>query len=295
MQGFDPVTEKPIRPAGSDGTRVAGIDLSYAPPKEVSALWATTDPYRRAQIEVAHRKAVKSTLKRIEREVALRAPQDDKGVSALRRPKVCSRTEVVHTTSRLGKDQDEHGIPDPQLHSHIVLLAAERKDGVIAAIESKQLYPSGPRERRVVPRELAANLQELGIGIERHQGNGERYFGVRGVSKDLSERWSTRAQDVAPCRQPLPPALRPRARPRRARRAHPLHPRVEDRRVTGGGQRRVARARRGAQPDPQALRGSVPRLGPAQRPQHRPRQGAARERHQGIVDDQHPRTPGQGL
>ena len=36
-------------------------------------------------------------------------------------------TEVVHTTSRLGKDQDEHGIPDPQLHSHIVILAAERR------------------------------------------------------------------------------------------------------------------------------------------------------------------------
>ena len=58
MQGFDPVTKKPIRPAGSDGTRTAGINLSYAPPKEVSALWATTDDYRRAQLEAAHRKAL---------------------------------------------------------------------------------------------------------------------------------------------------------------------------------------------------------------------------------------------
>jgi conjugative relaxase-like TrwC/TraI family protein len=195
MQGFDPVTEKPIRPAGSNGTRVAGIDLTYAPPKEVSALWATTDPYRRAQIEVAHRKAVASTLKRIEREVALVRRKTDK-VQRFEKAKGLLATEVVHTTSRLGKDQDEHGIPDPQLHSHIVLLAAERKDGVLAAIESKQIYRSARENGAWYRSELAANLQELGVGIERHQGNGERYFGVRGVSKDLSEHWSTRSQDV---------------------------------------------------------------------------------------------------
>ena len=31
---------------------------------------------------------------------------------------------------------------DPQLHSHVILLAAERLDGKLAAIESKQLYRS---------------------------------------------------------------------------------------------------------------------------------------------------------
>jgi conjugative relaxase-like TrwC/TraI family protein len=195
MQGFDPVTEKPIRPAGSNGTRVAGIDLSYAPPKEVSALWATTDPYRRAQIEVAHRKAVASTLKRIEREVALVRRKTD-GVQRFEKAKGLLATEVVHTTSRLGKGQDEHGIPDPQLHSHIVLLAAERKDGVLAAIESKQIFRAARENGAWYRSELAANLQELGIGVERHQGNGERYFGVRGVSKELSERWSSRTEDV---------------------------------------------------------------------------------------------------
>jgi conjugative relaxase-like TrwC/TraI family protein len=195
MQGFDPITQKAIRPAGSNGTRTAGINLAYAPPKEVSALWATTDPYRRAQIEAAHRKAVKSTLKRIEREVAM-VRRKTNGVQRFEKAKGLLATEVVHTTSRLGKDQDEHGIPDPQLHSHIMLIAAERKDGVLAAIESKQLYRSAREHGAWYRSELAANLQELGVGIERHQGNGERYFGVRGVSKELSERWSTRTQDV---------------------------------------------------------------------------------------------------
>jgi conjugative relaxase-like TrwC/TraI family protein len=195
MQGFDPVTGKPTRPAGSNGTRVAGIDLSFAPPKEVSALWATTDLYRRAQIEVAHRKAVKSTLQRIEREVAL-VRRKTNGVQRFEKAKGLLATEVLHTTSRLSKDQDEHGIPDPQLHSHIVLIAAERNDGVLAAIESKQLMRTARENGAWYRSELAANLQELGVGIERHQGNGERYFAVRGVSKPLSEHWSTRTQDV---------------------------------------------------------------------------------------------------
>ena len=195
MQGFDPVTEKPIRPAGSNGTRVAGIDLSYAPPKEVSALWATVDPYRRAQIEVAHRKAVKSTLERIEREVAVVRRKSGR-VTRFETAKGLLATEVVHTTSRLGKDQDADGIPDPQLHSHIVILAAERQDGTIAAVESRQIMKAARENGAWYRSQLAANLQELGVGIERRQGNGERYFGVKGVSKELSERWSTRTQEV---------------------------------------------------------------------------------------------------
>jgi conjugative relaxase-like TrwC/TraI family protein len=195
MQGFDPVTGEPIRPAGSNGTRVAAIDLSFAPPKEVSALWATTDPYRRAQIEVAHRKAVKSALERIERDVAL-VRRKTNGHVRFERANRLLAMEAVHTTSRLGKDQDSHGIPDPQLHSHVAVIAAERTDGVLAAVESRQLMRAARENGAWYRAELAANLQELGVGIERRQGNGERYFGVRGVSKPLSEHWSSRTQDV---------------------------------------------------------------------------------------------------
>lgn len=39
MQGYSPVDGEPIRPVGSNGTRVAGIDLTFSPPKSVSALW----------------------------------------------------------------------------------------------------------------------------------------------------------------------------------------------------------------------------------------------------------------
>ena len=195
MHGFSPVDGEPIRPAGSDKTRVAAIDLTFSPPKDVSALWATADPYRRAQIEVAHRKAVKSALERTEREVAV-VRRKTNGVVRFEQARGLLAVEAVHTTNRLGKDQDAQGIPDPQLHSHVAVIAAERADGVIAAVESKQLYRAARENGAWYRAELAGNLQELGLPIERRTGNGERYFGIQGVSKELSEHWSSRSQDV---------------------------------------------------------------------------------------------------
>ena len=141
MQGFSPLTGEPLRPAGSNGTRVAGVELMFAPPKSVSALWAVSGPYRRAQIEAAHQRAVASTLARIEREVAL-VRRKSGGVVRFERAKSLLAAEFVHTTSRLAQDQEAGAVPDPQVHSHLVLFAAERIDGRLAAIESRQLYRS---------------------------------------------------------------------------------------------------------------------------------------------------------
>ncbi len=195
MQGFSPVDGEPIRPAGSNGTRTAGVDLTFSPPKDVSALWATSSPYRRAQIEVAHRKAEKSALDRTEREVAL-VRRKTNGLVRFEKAKRLLAVEAVHTTSRLARDQDTRGIPDPQLHSHVAVIAAERQDGKIAAIESKQLYLAAREGGGWYRSELASNLEDLGLTIERRTGKNERYFGIQGVSKELSEHWSSRSQDV---------------------------------------------------------------------------------------------------
>jgi conjugative relaxase-like TrwC/TraI family protein len=195
MNGYDPVTKEPLRPAGSDGTRTAGIELMMAPPKTVSALWATSDPYRRAQIEAAHRDAVASALRRTEREVAL-VRRKTNGVVRYEQAKSVLAAEFVHTSSRLAQDQQAGGIPDPQLHSHLILFAAERKDGKLAAIESKQLYRSARENGAWYRSELAHNLTKLGLQVDRRTGDSERYFELSGVPHELAERWSSRSEDV---------------------------------------------------------------------------------------------------
>jgi conjugative relaxase-like TrwC/TraI family protein len=195
MNGLNPRTEEPLRPAGSNGERVAGIELQMAPPKTVSAVWATASGYRREQIEAAHHKAVASALKRTEREVALVRRKTGR-VTRFEKAKSLFAAELVHTSSRLAKDQERGGIPDPQLHSHVIVMAAERQDGKLAAIESKRLYRTARENGAWYRAELANNLKNLGLRLDRRTGNGERYFEVHGVSEDLAERWSKRAEDV---------------------------------------------------------------------------------------------------
>ncbi len=169
--------------------------MTFSPPKTVSALWATSSDYRRAQIEAAHTRAVRSALERTEREVEL-VRRKSEGVVRFEKAHALLAAEFTHTSSRLAHDQGAGGVPDPQLHSHVVVLAAERTDGQLAAVESRQLYRAARENGAWYRSELAANLGELGLEVDRRTGKGERYFEVRGVSMELAERWSARALDV---------------------------------------------------------------------------------------------------
>ena len=145
-------------------------------------MWATAGPYRRAQIEAAHRQAVKSALERTEREVAV-VRRKTGGVVRYEKARRLLAVEAMHTSSRLGRDQDTSGIPDPQLHSHVAVIAAERRGRQLAAVESKQLFRAAREGGAWYRSELAANLGDLGLRIERRQGKSERYFAIDGVSR----------------------------------------------------------------------------------------------------------------
>ena len=195
MEGCSPAHGEPLRPAGADGSRTAGVELMFAPPKTVSALWATASPYRRAQLEAAHREAVASALARTEREVAL-VRRKTAGVVRFETARRLLAAEFVHTSSRLATDQEAGGIPDPQLHSHVIVFAAERHDGRLAAVESRRLYRAARENGAWYRAELARSLQDLGLEIDRRTGRGGRYFELRGVPQELAGRWSSRSEDV---------------------------------------------------------------------------------------------------
>jgi len=195
MDGRSPRTGEPIRRVGGDGSRVAGIDLTFSAPKSVSALWAVSGPYRRAQIEVAHRKAVASALARVEREVPVVRRRE---AGALRQEPARSlvAAEFVHTSSRLTRDQERDGVPDPQLHSHVVVVAAQREDGRFAAVDSRELFRSQRVNGAWYRAELAQELRGLGVRLERRTGREGRFFEVAGVPDSLAKRWSRRREVI---------------------------------------------------------------------------------------------------
>jgi conjugative relaxase-like TrwC/TraI family protein len=195
MNGRHPGTEAAIRPVGGDGSRVAGIDLTFSAPKSVSALWAVSGPYRRAQIEAAHRGAIASAMRRVERDVEL-VRRREKGVLRWEQARSLVRAEFVHTSSRLTRGQEGQGVPDPQLHSHVVVVAAERRDGKFAAVDSRELYRSARVNGAWYRAELAYSLGELGLEVRGGQGKDGRYFELAGVPADLAKRWSSRTEDI---------------------------------------------------------------------------------------------------
>jgi conjugative relaxase-like TrwC/TraI family protein len=195
MGGVSPRDGHELRRAGGDGTRVAGIDLTFSAPKSVSALWAVSSPYERARIEAAHSKAVAGAIARTERDVELVRTRVD-GALRWERANSLLAAEFVHTSSRLTRDQERGGVPDPQLHSHVVVLGAERSDGRYVAVDSRELFRAARANGAWYRAELAEGLQQLGLEINSGTGRDRRYFEISGVPEQLSERWSMRGVEI---------------------------------------------------------------------------------------------------
>ena len=141
MNGQAPGDGREIRAVGGDGTRVAGIDLSFSPPKDVSVLWAASSPEYRERIEAAHKDAVTSAMGHLERDVELVRVREA-GELKWQTAKGVVAAKFMHNASRLTATQEKDGVPDPQLHTHVVVLAAKRHDGKFAAVDSRQVFLS---------------------------------------------------------------------------------------------------------------------------------------------------------
>ena len=195
MDGRSPRTGEPIRRVGGDGSRVAGIDLTFSAPKSVSALWAMSGPYRRAQIEVAHRRAVASALARVQGDVPV-VRRREGGLMRHEPARSLVAAEFVHTSSRLTRDQERDGVPDPHLQSHVVALAAQREDGRFAAVDSRELFRSQRVNGAWYRAELAQELRGLGLALERRTGREGCFFEVAGIPDPLVKRWSRRTEVI---------------------------------------------------------------------------------------------------
>ncbi|MCW3020521.1 MAG: TrwC relaxase [Solirubrobacterales bacterium] len=195
MSGVSPVDGSELRAAGGNGTRVAGIDLTFSAPKSVSALWAVSGRSERDRIERAHGRAVASTLARVERDVELVRTRQG-GELRWERARSVLAAEFVHTSSRMTVDQEQGGVPDPQLHSHVVVLGAQRLDGRFAAVDSRELFRSARANGAWYRAELASELGALGLEVQGRTGRDRRYFELPGVPAELAERWSARSLDI---------------------------------------------------------------------------------------------------
>jgi hypothetical protein len=101
-------------------------------------------------------------------------------------------TSWRHSTARAVQDQ----VPDPQLHSHVLLHGAIRHDDRIVAIDSRAWLVHQREVGAAYRTELARELTGLGFAVQRGTGRGGRYFELDGIPQPLIDRWSSRHHQV---------------------------------------------------------------------------------------------------
>lgn len=187
-----PDTGQPLRQVGASGQAVAALDATFSAPKSVSAVWALAGPELRAQIEAAHERAIDRALGYAVGQVRMiRERVDERSVIHTKAADLLA-TSWRHTTARSVGGQP----PDPQLHSHVLLHAAVRRDRRTLAIDSRSWLVHQRELGAAYRTELARELAGLGFAIERGTGQGGRYFEIAGVPRQLLDRWSSRHRQV---------------------------------------------------------------------------------------------------
>ncbi len=193
MEGRDPGSGAWLRPAGSDGSRGGGIDVTFSAPKSVSVVWALGDPWQREQIEAAHAKAVERSMEYLKERVPVVRRRYD-GQVVEEQAKDVIATAYLHTTAR-GVSGAE--APDPQLHTHIVISGAVREDERIVAVASRPIF-RGLREVGAFYRSaLTEELIGEGYPIEQGTGRDGKYFEIAGVPAALRDAFSKRHREIA--------------------------------------------------------------------------------------------------
>ena len=181
-----------LRRTGGSGEAVAAIDATFSAPKSVSAAWAVAGAALRQEIELAHEAAVGRALTYASGQVPMlrRRVSGEKVLHEKATGLVA--TSWRHTTARAVGQQ----IPDPQLHSHVLLHAAVRRGGRLVAIDSRSWLVHQREVGAAYRTELARELVKLGFEIRRGTGRGGRYFELGGIPQALLDRWSSRHHQV---------------------------------------------------------------------------------------------------
>lgn len=172
--------------------RVPAFDMTMSAPRSVSLAWAFAAPERKAAIEAAQERAVRSALARLEAE-AIFARRGKNG--AIIEPVALSAALFQHGESRPAKHADGRIFGDPNLHTHATILnLATRADGTIGAIHSKVLRDWKMAAGATYHAALAHELKKLGFAVDRLDYNGT--FEIAGVDDKAIQYFSARRAEI---------------------------------------------------------------------------------------------------
>jgi conjugative relaxase-like TrwC/TraI family protein len=183
LEGVDPATGEPLKSRAN--RRVAAWDVTFSPPKSISALWALAPEDARQQVHDAQAAAVDAAVGYLTRYACVARLGRD-GVDRQDGAQLgFLRAEFTHRCSREG---------DPQLHSHTILVnLLEAPDGRRAALDGGLLFQHAKAADGIYQAALRAELtRRLGVCWERRDEQWE----IAGIPPGLCREWSKRRSQI---------------------------------------------------------------------------------------------------
>jgi Ti-type conjugative transfer relaxase TraA len=180
MQGFDPITGKPLVQAHKN--HVAAWDCTFSAPKSCSIVWALADKELQDRMAVAQQVATAKAVAYLEEQAITRRGKDG---AIHERPKGIMAASFQHSTSREA---------DMQLHTHVLIAnVCEREDGTFGTLESKPFFAHKMTAGAIYRAELAASLRSMGFNlVEDAKDN----FKIVGVSNEACKQFSKRRDAI---------------------------------------------------------------------------------------------------
>lgn len=185
LAGYDANSGEPLLKGAGQENRVQAFDITLSPPKSISSLLAALPDSQKADMLKAQEKAVQVALSFLE-QVAGSCRTGHGGSERVGIGKLLMAT-FEHTTSREN---------DPQLHNHCIIfnVIKENTSGKVRTLDASLIYQWGRTIGAIYHAELAANIKQLGYGVEA-KGD-KQIFDIIGVPNDLMEHFSKRTKQV---------------------------------------------------------------------------------------------------
>jgi conjugative relaxase-like TrwC/TraI family protein len=183
LEGNDPTTGEALKPRAN--RRVAAWDVTFSPPKSISALWALAPADVHGHVRDAQAAAVEAAIGYLTAYACVarlgRDGVDRQDGAQLR----FLRADFTHRCSREG---------DPQLHTHAILVnLLQAPDGRRAALDGGLLFQHAKATDGIYQAALRAELtRRLGVGWERRDEQWE----IAGLPPKLCRQWSKRRSQI---------------------------------------------------------------------------------------------------
>lgn len=199
FEGFHPFTQKPLVRNAGDPERVAGYDITFSAPKDLSIVmglaFATGDFETVRKVWLCQNRAVRAALEQVQKDLITRVGQ---------RTKYLTKAEGLfaimnHTTSRRAKGST---YPDPQTHSHAILFnVCQRKDGTTGTIDGRFILNGknpyshlvGRIYRTVLSQEITREFGFVCRAVKLEEGES---FEIEGISPAMKRVFSQRRQVI---------------------------------------------------------------------------------------------------